>query len=188
MTKLKIDLQTGALEVEGEESFVRDIYQDFKDKISLNTDSTPKKTVGKSFTEPQIKDISSNSKKGKKEVGKRKETYKILSGLDLNSGSDKKSLKEFYSEKKPSSIGEKDTVFVYYLEKIAKIQNITIDHVFTCYKEVGQKVPNALRQSLLDASSRKGWLNTSSLVNMTVPIRGQNLIEHDLEKDKESKK
>ncbi len=33
MTKLKIDLKNGILEVEGEEEFVKALYQDFRGKV-----------------------------------------------------------------------------------------------------------------------------------------------------------
>lgn len=52
MTKLKVDVQNGVLEIEGEESLVREIYEDFKKQLAEVTLSRkippviePKKTI-----------------------------------------------------------------------------------------------------------------------------------------------
>lgn len=186
MTKLKIDLRSGALEVEGEESFVREIYQDFKDQIKKEyiapaeeqqfdtaTETTPQKRKAK----------SSPAKTG----GKRKESYQIVKDLDLSDKSGKESLKDFYKKKSPTTAMQKAAVFVYYLERIREFKNIGANHIYTCYKDVDEKVPGALRQSLLDASSKKGWLETKSMENITVSTQGENLVEHELPVDKKKK-
>jgi len=77
---------------------------------------------------------------------------------------------------------ERNLVFIYYLQQKMGLKNITIDHVFTCYRDIGVKVPKALQQSLWDTTNRKGWLDTSSSDNITVTVPGLNYIEHDLKK------
>jgi len=79
---------------------------------------------------------------------------------------------------------EKNVVFVYYLQNIVSVQGITPNHIYTCYKNVGSKVPTALRQSLLDTASLKGWLDTSNLDEVKLATPGENYIEHDLQAKK----
>lgn len=190
MTKLKIDLRAGTLEVEGEEAFVREIYKDYKDKITEgfiknplhipdpSAAPNPKENTGS----PVIRTSSAKS------TGKRKESYQIVKDLDLSSKNGKEELKAFYTKKAPSNAMERNTVFVYYLERIANVSNINTDHVYTCYKNVGEKVPGALRQSLLDTSSRKGWIDTKLMENIKLSIHGENLVEHELPVVVENKK
>ncbi len=192
-TKLKIDLRAGVIEVEGSESFVKEIYSDYKEQLKTDAASEPIETIGQ--TQPPTNNSSSTrtgkksaKKNGKaKEVGRRKESHSLVTDLDFATKGGKKSLQDFYSEKAPANAMERNAVFVYYLEKIAKVKNISVNHVYTCYKHVNEKVPGALRQSLLDTSSRKGWLDTGSMDNITVPTLGENLIEHELGKVKAPK-
>lgn len=97
----------------------------------------------------------------------------------------KQDLKSFYTEKSPGPALEKNLVFVYYLQKIAKVQAIGVDHVYSCYKDVKAKVPENLKQSLLNTAFSKGWIDTKSMDNMTVTVPGENFVEHDLPKVKE---
>lgn len=186
-TRLKVDLRAGVVEVEGSEAFVKEIYADFKEQLKVensfehpNPSSTPASSASRTNSG---KTKNGTKKMGKvKEGNKRKESYSLVTDLDFTANGGKKALRDFYTEKAPSNAMERNTVFVYYLQKIAKVSGISVNHVYTCYKHVNEKVPGALRQSLLDTSSRKGWLDTGSMENITVPTLGENLIEHDLVK------
>ncbi len=186
MTKLKIDLRSGVLEVEGEESFVREIYNEYKEKISTaelpvmdEVQHAPQETESHS-RKPRVKRAN-----GSKTTSKRKESYQIVKDLDLSAKGGKEALKSYYSEKAPSTAMERNTLFVYYLEKIASAKAISVNHIYTCYKDVNEKVPGALRQSLLDTSYKKGWIDTKSMENITITTHGENLVEHTLPVKKE---
>lgn len=187
MTKLKIDLKSGTLEVEGEESFVRGVYQDFKDQIKqeyvppVEKDRQIDSAIDVAPQKHRVK--HSTPKTG----GKRKESYQIVKDLDLSAKSGKESLKDFYKKKAPTTAMQNAAVFIYYLERVRGFKNIGANHIYTCYKDVGEKVPGALRQSLLDASSKKGWLETKSMENITVSTQGENLVEHELPAEKKKK-
>jgi hypothetical protein len=188
MTKLKIDILNGVLEVEGEETFVVKIYDDFKDKLNLSDNPVTKKEKVDATTTPNHGVNTTTTPASNHKVAKAaKENYSIVKELDLSGKNVGKSLKNFYNEKSPFSFGDKNVVFVYYLKKIAKIPNVTLGHIFTCYDEVGSRKPNAFKQSIADTSSKKGWLNTSSFENIDVSIRGQNQVEHELPPKKTKK-
>ncbi len=187
MTKLKIDLRSGILEVEGEEAFVREVYQDYKDKVTQDNFSPEEETT-------QVdNDVKTSSKtrvtkhNTAKAGSKRKESYQIVKDLDLSAKGGKEALKSFYAAKSPTSAIKRNAVFVYYLEKIANTKSIGVNHIYTCYKDVNEKVPGALRQSLLDTSFKKGWIDTKSMENITITTQGENLIEHELSQKKEGK-
>lgn len=182
MARIKIDVSAGILEVEGDEKFLTSIYEDFKGRLqvrqAIQPTDTPKK-IDKGKAQSQKK--TTNSK-----VGARKESYAFVKDLDLRGSKEGSSLRTFFDEKSPNSAMEMTTVFVYYLEKIAHANPITLDHIYTCYKEVGKKVPTALKQNLLDTAHRKGTVDTSSLDDIKLTTRGENMVELDLKRDQKS--
>lgn len=121
-------------------------------------------------------------KKGEKgATGAR--TPNISSDLDLSGGKKGRSLRDFYSQYAPSSNLERNLVFIYYLEHIAGIKAITIDHVFTCYRNIKKlKAPVQLYQSLVDTRKLKGWLDTSSIDDIKLTVPGINYLEYDMNK------
>ncbi len=116
-----------------------------------------------------------------------KEVYQMNKDLDLLP-KDKMSFKSFCEEKKPTTNIEFNAVAVYYLERILEKKDIGINDVYTCYKNVGRKVPNALKQSLTDtSSSRYGYIATGNNC-YTIPVVGENFVEYDLPKLEVGKK
>lgn len=179
-TKLRIDLSQGIIEAEGSEEFVQNIYLDFKDQIQ----QTPINDVGKSREKKNItpKPPKKDTKKQRK-TGTKKETHKIVKDLDLSGKGNKPNLKDFYGQFSPKSNFEKNLIFCYYLQNKINHSPITMDDVFTCYRHIAEiKAPGALKQSLYDTASIRGWIDTSSLENIVVPIAGINYLEHDLAK------
>lgn len=151
MARIKIDLASGVFEAEGDENFLQDLYKDFKAGIAENQvarqlelgQSDEQNGIGEK--EPGAK--APSAKKNTKTGVKRKESYSIVKDLDLSAKNQGGSLRDFFAEKAPSSGMERATVFVYYLEKMAKVSGIDPDHIYTCYKEVGVPVPKALKQT-----------------------------------------
>jgi hypothetical protein len=104
---------------------------------------------------------------------------------DLNlRPSDKKTLKEIFDEKQPKGNIENSAVMVYYLEHVLDMQEITPNHVFTCYRELNLKIPAVLNQNLRDcASSRYGYIDFANN-QLKTSVRGINFVEQDLPKTK----
>lgn len=155
MARVKIDVLNKLIEIEGEEDFIREIYDKSRDFFV-----SPDTIVRRQHRNQSLK-----------------ESYGIIKNLDLNQPS---SLRDFYQKKKTSSAQEKNAVFVYYLAKIANIKNINLNHIYSCYKEVGEKMPGALKQSLADTSSKKGWIDTASMSDIKITIKGEGLVEREL--------
>jgi len=174
MTKLKIDLQNGIIDIEGEESFVTQIYNDFKEKINARYESL---SLENKQLPPLIGGQEKKSSKPRSNSLKktaRSENFMTTEGIDATG------LKKFFSEKRPKTKYENNAVFVYFLQKEQKITKITLNHIYTCYKLVNIKVPKALKQSLIDTAFHKKYLLTTDLNNITVTIVGENFVEHDL--------
>lgn len=179
---VRITLKIGetTIEVEGSESYVDKKLQEPESFDNLITKIAG---VAKPIL-PQKKRKATAAKERK--LGKpSKQGYEIVKDLVLAREGDKQSLKEFYSQKNPKSNYERNVVFCYYLLKIKEIEPIGINHVYTCYREVKQRVGD-LGVSLSE-TSRKGWLDTSNMSDITLSVRGENYVEYDLPKVKKAK-
>ena len=108
----------------------------------------------------------------------------LLKDLNLMGDDSLESLRDFCGKYKVKTNLERTLVFVYYLQHKKSIAEININHIFTCYRNIdGLKIPGHLKQNLQDTSSKKGWLVTSNMEDITVPVTGVNYIEHDLPKN-----
>ena len=130
---------------------------------------------------PKAKGEQKPEKESKRRaVSKGTESYKMLPELGLNAKGDMPSLWEFFRQKNPSSAMEVNPVFVYYLKRISKIDKVTLDHIYTCYKTVGAKVPSNLYQSMIDTSRRKGTVITYDMNDIKIGSVGEKFVENDL--------
>lgn len=179
---VRITLKIGetTIEVEGPESYV-----DKKLEEPESFDNLITKIAGVAkpiLPQKQRKVTAAKERKPKKPS---REGYEIVKDLVLTREEDKPSLKEFYSQKNPGSNYERNVVFCYYLLKVREFKPIGINHIYTCYKEVNQRV-GSLDVSLSE-TSKKGWLDTSDMNDIRLSIRGENFVEHDLPKVKKAK-
>lgn len=186
--KLKIDLTHGVIDVEGSEDFVLAVYKDFKEKLDrLRAPAPAKQPHGEGSTGAHTNQQAAAPAKaaagGSKPKRSGKPTPTIVKDLDLSGGGNCERLKDFYAKYETKTNFERNLVFIYYLQHKLGMSGIKVDHVFSCYRDVpGVKAPEALRQSLLDTSNRRGWLDTSDTEDIKVSIAGVNFLEHDMPK------
>lgn len=199
--KLRIDLSLGLIEVEGSEAFILELYGDFKERIShpapLAIQSSkpviaesseldepePLKTYNapaSAKTIPVAKTAATNG--ARKPKRSRKEEPKLLTDLDLNQGQLGR-LKEFHGKYAPKTNMEQNLIFTYFLKDGLGLDEVSEDHLFTCYRTVGIKIPGALRQSVLDTAQTKGWVDTDATGLIRLTTVGRNYIEHDIAKN-----
>lgn len=112
--------------------------------------------------------------------GTLKESYKIDRELNLRGDKSIPSFKSFVDEKQPGSAKEFNAVAVYYLQKIAGLSQVTLNHAYTCYSEVDRRPPGAFRQSFIDTKNKEGWVEFDGEGNLRIPHRGSVFVEHDL--------
>jgi hypothetical protein len=90
------------------------------------------------------------------------------------------SFADFVAVKNPQSTYEENLVTVYWMSRVAGLEAVTADQVYTCYKDRGWRVPADLRNHLQMTASSKAWLDTSNMDSIKVTIGGENYVEHDL--------
>jgi hypothetical protein len=185
--KLKINLNEGLLEAEGTEVFVFKVYNDFKEKINVQTATKSNSPERFEYRPPESDETDKLVNKSKapsksKPSVKPASTGNLLTELNLRPQG-KKTLKQFIAEFKKPSSEEKILLYVYFLINELKINDIGVDHIYTCIKEVGDKVPAYLKQTITNVKSRKGWLDTTNFEQLKYTVQGMNHVEHDLEKN-----
>lgn len=135
---------------------------------AIEEESKPKPKVTKKKSSSSKPKISGTSTK----------SYSLITSLNLVSNG-KESLKDFYAKYQVKNNFERNIVILYYLRRVVGEENIGINHIYTCYKHLSQKVPS-IYQSLLDTKNRKGWVDTSNTDDLKVTVAGENYIEHEM--------
>lgn len=209
-TKLKIDLTQGTLEVEGNEAFVREIYQDFKGQFNTPTEPDPEKPKRRSSRRKQTAESASLSRQSKTpnpEPGPNPEPspepaevvtsvvvngpeetavepprsrYTYLADLDLDGTLDgQPSLVEFMDSKLPITNEERNLVFLYYLQFVVAQDNITLDHLYTCYRKAKIRAPQNMAHSVQMTMRHYGWLSGPN-DSLTVTPEGKAYVDEQL--------
>lgn len=92
-------------------------------------------------------------------------------------------LKEFYDDKKPSSITETVAVFGFYLEHFRNKAEFSEVDISEAYFEAKVRKPKAIGQALRDAKNLKGYLvEGGKRGSFRLSNVGENLVLHDLPK------
>jgi hypothetical protein len=149
----------------------------------------PKKTKKKSTNEA-AEDQASAPESGKKRNTKSNdERYQRDNNLNLFGGNGVPSLKAFLEEKKPKNKFEFNSVAVYYLKEIIKLDVITLDHLYTCYAEAKERPADFFKQSVRDTKSKLGTVTFDKDWHLSLPLKGKTFVEFDMPTvDKPNKK
>jgi hypothetical protein len=199
-TRLKIDLSQGILEVEGSESFVKIIYNDFKTHFAgietvdeLKPARRPRKTKAAApaaAPKPVIEKAPVPEPDVEKEEAKPPDekpspptpAYALIKDLDLEASDSQPSLVEFMDSKFPITNEERNIVFLYYLQHTLKLKSIKLDHIYTCYRETKIRVPLNLENSLRITADQHGWIRTTKAGNIRLTATGKSYVENQLPK------
>ena len=192
MSELQLKITMGDIDInlQGEGDLVYKIFKELREEgLGSLQKGQAHSTLPKGNSANDANDESEHSETAaspeKKPRSRKKNNAKqpqLVKDLDLSGNGAEKSFKDFIDEKRPKSNIEKTTVYIYYLQNILKIDGITMDHVFTCYKNSGGKLPINLQANLTDTSSSKyGYIETVG-GKYKMSIAGINFVEHDLPK------
>jgi hypothetical protein len=145
-------------------------------------ESTAEKTKLIETNNEQKKQSTKNNSTSTKKVKSSASKGPIyLTDFDFNP-SGQKSLKDYYSEFEPKTNYDKNLIFVYYLQEILSETNISTDHIYSCYRNLGLKIPS-FPQTLIDTNINKGWISTSNTSDIKVTRNGMNHIIHEMQKN-----
>jgi hypothetical protein len=97
---------------------------------------------------------------------------KFLTDLDLRPP-EKESLKEFVAKYNAKSYFERNLVYTQYFHEIVGMSTVTVDHIYTCYRHMGGKIP-AFPFTIKDTRHHKGWLEFTDMNSIKVTRTGLN--------------
>ncbi len=205
-TRVKIDLSQGILEVEGSETFVKAIYSDFKAHFialepaeELPPPAKPRRprNIKKVEVTPEPAVIEVTPEVVEPAVVVAPEpppvepvvepklppvipTYTFIQNLNLAAAEGHPSLVEFMDSKLPITNEERNLVFLYYLQHVLKHKPITIDHIFTCYRQAKIRAPLNLEHSLHHTAEQHGWIKLNQNGNIALSPEGKLYVEKQL--------
>lgn len=109
-----------------------------------------------------------------KNSSSRKLPTPAMLDIDLTSG--EVSLKTFIEQKKPSGDNKCYLAIAYWLKTYRDINEVTMDHAYTCYRMLGWNVPKDA-SSPLRQMKKQGWMNKSKeLGAYSINHVGENVI------------
>lgn len=181
ITKAKINVREGIIELEGSEAFVSKQLEVFQQLMKVEKITLPVPV------ESPEKKIADNSESPKKKPVKATQTVTPIP-LDIKAKDGKPSLLDFYRSKHPDLGRESVLVFAYYLKEYLKINRIESGHVKFCCNEVNIKSPLNIPQMFYDINKEEGWFNLPEGRNSAeINTAGENYVKYDLPRKKNAK-
>jgi hypothetical protein len=190
ITKAKINLKDGLIELEGSEDFVLRILDRYEKRL-LNEPITitqpnkkirPKEPANITRTAVMKKpnNLNSPSKIPSKNIAIKPTEIPSIP-INLKGDKNMPSLVDLYREKLPQTHQELITLFVYYISRYLDIPNVKLGHIVSCYNEIGAKKPKRIEQIFEEIRLFSGWLESGEGATTTkITIDGVNLVEHFL--------
>ena len=111
-----------------------------------------------------------------------KPTYTLVESLNLGAANGRPSLVEFMDTKVPITNEERNLVFLHYLQHLLKLNSISIDHLYTCYKAAKIRVPLNIENSLQITANQRHWIKIAKDGTLTVTPAGKLYVENQLPK------
>ncbi len=175
LTKARINLKEGIIELEGSEDFVMKML----DKYDKNLNSSTVK-VTPPIKNHQVKPVILN-----RETTRNTPNGNMPSLINLKGNSNKPSLLELYKKKSPQTYQEAVTLFVYYISKYLGIQDVQVGHIISCFDEVGAKKPKQIEPLFQEIKLFSGWLDLGKETHTTrITEDGVNFVEQFLPKSR----
>lgn len=174
VTKAKINLKEGTIELEGSEAFVSKYLDAFKKDIQSS---------GLTATTSTQVAVTAPAGEAKQKRRRGAGPVQRISPIPLNlkaKGNEKPALKDLFKSKNPKTNMEKITVFAYYLDKYLGIGEMQAGHAVSCYNEVGARIPS-IPDTFRNAERLKGYVEVKeNPIRCSITTTGINLVEHDL--------
>ena len=194
IAKLHIDLSQGVIDIEGDPELVREIYGDFKTQLANGTHFSS--ATGARSPNPPVADIdvgNGAAETSAKAKAKRRATPKKATNEDASNGVvadspkldknlDTSTLGAFYGQFAPKNNAEKILIFLKFMADTLAIEHPNTDQVYTCFKHTGEKIPKAFAQAFYDTSTKHGYIDFRSSVEMPITIAGDNHFNHTLKR------
>jgi hypothetical protein len=189
MARIKIAINGNEFEAEGDETFLKGLFDDFKEALASAAPRVPQGSLeqvkqietGASESSPADKALESDKGQISPIRNRKKKSKSVTADRKLNLRPDgMRSFAEFAAEKIPTGNHEKNVISVYYLTEILGRPSASAAEIVSCYEDRNWRVPADIRNSLQKTASMQGWINTESSDEITVEVKGSNHVKHDM--------
>jgi hypothetical protein len=191
--KLHIDISQGIIDIEGDPGLVREIYADIKVQLLSGVKFAQRVAAAAPAAAP-AEDADEATSPASRPKTKRRAVAKKKAGGDEGTGGvvadspkldknlDTSGLGAFYGQFTPKNNAEKILIFLKFLTESLGIESPNTDQVYTCFKATGDKIPKAFAQAFYDTSSKLGYIDFRSAIDLPITIAGDNHFNHTLKK------
>lgn len=158
-TKVKIDLKSGIIELEGSETFVSKYLNELKGQLNF----IPKNTQAEIKEERSPLPASQKKTRVKPADGKIARSRKIdPEKFDMHGGDGKPSLKSFFEEKAPGGgNGDRIAVIGYYITETLGFEKFTEGQIEYAYRMLNLGRPNHLHQIMINTKNQKDYFENA---------------------------
>ena len=193
-TKLHINISQGIVDVEGDPELVRAIYDDFKERLLEAVNRTPSESSAHAPLSMPAENSEGAGETPNKSRSKRRAVIKkkvtgeenpsgvFADSPKLDKNLDMSGLGAFYGNYAPKNNPEKILIFLKFMTEELNINSPNTDQVYTCFKATGEKIPKAFAQAFYDTSSKNGYIDFRTSVDLPITIAGDNHFNHSLKK------
>ncbi len=193
--RFTINVKEGIVELEGKESFVDKHLEKFEEIFKAAVQEAIASGMSRNIAlkaQPaqvalpqEVQEVPQAPEQAPKQVAKHAQRAPAVIPpipVDLKANESKPGLREFYAEKNPQNHYEKAAIFVFYLTKFNKEQEVKFGEILSCYEEVNEKKPSIV--DIVKNSVRyKGWLEYGSdKLSARLTISGENYVKFDMPK------
>jgi len=176
--KLHINLHQGLIEAEGEEAFV---LKHAPPPPPANPGEKPPNAEdkpGRAAPKRRTRRNGGREATGDTEApGVSKYTPNRDPSLDLSK------LKDFIAPYKPKNNAEKIVIYAHFLRDVLKKDPCSVDQVYSCFRHMKDKVPEAFGQAFINTrGDTYGYITFTSVNDIKLTIAGENHFERDIPK------
>lgn len=185
MARIRVVIGSNEFEAEGDETFLKGLYADFKAVLAAVPPSlAPGSADGKRVKQPGADNdkpgSSRNDSTSKQGSGRKRRVGAITADRNLDLRQEgKQTFADFVATKQPATNNEKNLVSIYYLtEELG--QTCGAPQVMSCYDDREWRIPADIKNSLQQTASTEGWIRTEDSNALTVTVKGINRIKYDM--------
>lgn len=143
--------------------------------------------LAEDVSDPDAGDNAGDAAKSGRKPRKSTAPRRSFDRVDVNFNPDgKQSLRDFVTEKNPTSHIEKFLVVVYYMQFTLEI-DVTVGHIVSAYDAVGWRAPTDPSNTVSQVRSKNGWLDNSDPASIKATHNGQQTVKFDLPTAKDKK-
>lgn len=188
-TKLHINLSQGIIEAEGDEAFVRSVYDEFKTRLHVGKGQERPRNDRK---EEEPTDNNQRSRKGgrtRKRAAPSNGDARVSSPGGISNYEPKRdpdldlaALAEFAGKFEPNGNPERYLVYAWFLKEELNKEPCSIDQLYSCFLEMKDDIPRRMGQNLIDTRARNAFLKFTSPRDITITAVGINHFNKKLKK------